>query len=1150
MNTDQDQFSPGCSFRLIVGPARSGLTTRLIEEVKPALWDPEPRRVLWLVPSHQTARRLREQLVDSGIGASLSIWIGTFDSLAAEVLARSGVSFRPIGGKARWELIHLLIRKLGIQEQLQYFLPIANTPGLTDRLNHWISRCQRVGVDPNGIRQTLDGEPSARMADFLRIFSEYQETSRRNRWLDAQQRLWEASRLLREGSTDFLHPCEIVVLDGFLELLPAELAILQTLGQHARKVFATLILDRRRPDLFSKTRRTRERLVSLFGRSSLQEEYEDRSTYFEAPGLCHLERRLFLPPGKAPPANNTTGIKILVGANLPQEVELVAQEIKGLLVDGDPEFGVGKIRPTDIVVVVPSFAEYGDRIWQTFREFGIPTFVEGGFPLSRVGIVRAFLTLVGLEVEGWRLPTILAVLRNRYFHSAWLPEGNPTVLADVENVLRSLNIAGGKEVVLERLKSRVSQQSAEQEGEIEDCSPDLRTLRVLAELADHFSSWENPAPWAVWLNRWKHLAQKCGLVSELVVEEAASSHWVRTAGSSSLISPEEEEKLKILDRRAWRALWSKLDDLKNLYTATGMADQDFTSTEAFELLRRVASRTAILPEFEETGRVRVLSPATVSGLSAPYVFVMGLREGNYPTPMPELAVWNEDEVRRLGKLGIDPVSITAKVEEEMLLFYRVVTRASRRLFLSYPAADEKGEPLLPSPFLEEIELACGKDSITKHLPENLSPLPRGQYPFTYAHWRILAVHQALSGRIELLERLCGSEGDSQLGAYIQRGLVLRVNRGKFGVFTAYDGMLEGKRIREALRELFQKQPRFSPTVLENYAACPFRFLLRDMLKIEPPAEVKVETDFLQRGRRFHEALAKFHQTLIERCGRAVCFEDVGSEIPEEELTDIWEQSFVPPEDENPSALAAAGYELDKRQWLALGPVYLEQWQNYDKYCRDHFGTVFKPKWFERLIGGQRNQEGVPPEPFLLELNKREALLLHGRIDRIDIAQCGEITWVAILDYKSGSSPPVPPNSWRECLENGIGLQLALYLLAAEEKHVHPPPVKAIFGGYWMLFGRGLAERSALPLYEICSPKDRAGKNLMPTNLWKELRDEIVPQTCWQILQAIRRGEFPPAPNSEAECRFCPYRTVCRVGECRDLTKTWTWKESSSPPGKR
>ena len=1146
MTNNSSSYSfPRCSIRLFTGPARSGLTTRLISEVRPALTEPEPRKVLWLVPSHRAGERLREQLVDSGVRATLSIWIGTFDSLASEVLAGSGLPFRPIGGELRWELLHLIVRKLAAQGELQYFRPIASTSGLTDRLYHWISRCQRVGVDPDRIRQTLDGEPSPRISEFLKIFSEYQETCRTNRWYDAQRRLWEADRLLREGAVSLSLPTEIVVLDGFLELLPAELAILQTLARHVREVLATLLMDPKRPDLFSKTSRTRDRLLSLFGQASVQEECVGAATYFESAGLRHLERYLFFPPGEAPAAEDTTGVKIIVGANVAQEVELVAQEIKRLLIDGDPDFGDRVVRPKDVVVVVRSFAEYADRIWQTFREFGIPTYIEGGLPLSRVGIIRALLTLIALEVESWPLPKLLAILRNRYFRPRWLEGGDSAVVAQVETVLRSLNLAGGKEAVLEQLRNWVSAKSQEeQQPGAENPCPELRTLQIVQELAECFSSWREVASWGEWIRRWTLLAERCGLLSELSAEISPAKQPEAMGKSPPWIPAENGEELRLLDRRAWIVLSSKLGELQNLYEATGIAEQAFTAKEAFELLRQIAARTVIIPQPEESGRVRVLSPASASSLSAPYVFVMGLTQGSYPTPMPELSVWNKEELLRLGKLGIEAISLTAKVEEEMLLFYRLVTRASRRLFLSYPAADEAGEALLPSPFLEEIELACGKERIAKQLPESLSPLPRAERPFTIGHWRIKAVNEAISARTQLLELLCGPESNSTLGTNIRHGFVVRIHRGRFRVFTAFDGMLAGKRIREALKRVFQQQPSFSPTQLESYAACPFRFLLRDLLGIEPPPEVRVETDFLQRGLRFHHALAKFHQTLIERCGKEVCYEDIRSEFSDQALREIWEESFEPPPQGSPSSLAAAGYELDRRRWQAFQPTYLEQWQNYDKYCEGHFGTVFKPKWFERWIGRQRGQgEEGPPEPYLLKLDKRETLRLHGRIDRIDVAQMGDTTWLAILDYKSGSSPPVAANSWKESLANGIGLQLALYLLAAEENYVLPPPAIPIFGGYWMLSGRGLAERSVLSLYEVgASPKKKSDIALTRVNDWEKIKGEILQQTCLQILNAIRRGDFPPVPISELECRGCPYRTVCRVGECKDLLKTWSWKE--------
>jgi hypothetical protein len=95
----------------------------------------------------------------------------------------------------------------------------------------------------------------------------------------------------------------------------------------------------------------------------------------------------------------------------------------------------------------------------------------------------------------------------------------------------------------------------------------------------------------------------------------------------------------------------------------------------------------------------------------------------------------------------------------------------------------------------------------------------------------------------------------------------------------------------------------------------------------------------------------------------------------------------------------------------------------------------------------------------------------------------------------------------------------------------------------MLSGRGLAERCVLSVYDVwSSPKKKSDTALTRTNDWEKIKGEILQQTCLQILNAIRRGDFPPVPISEMECRGCEYRTVCRVGECKDLLKAWSWKE--------
>ena len=96
---------------------------------------------------------------------------------------------------------------------------------------------------------------------------------------------------------------------------------------------------------------------------------------------------------------------------------------------------------------------------------------------------------------------------------------------------------------------------------------------------------------------------------------------------------------------------------------------------------------------DESGRVRVLSAASVRHLKIPYLFLAGLSERSFPAAESDDGVYSQAERQRLIEAGLPLPSRGDRQSEEMLLFYEAINAATRRLWLSYPAVDEKGEPL-------------------------------------------------------------------------------------------------------------------------------------------------------------------------------------------------------------------------------------------------------------------------------------------------------------------------------------------------------------------------------------------------------------------------------------------------------------------------
>ena len=120
-------------------------------------------------------------------------------------------------------------------------------------------------------------------------------------------------------------------------------------------------------------------------------------------------------------------------------------------------------------------------------------------------------------------------------------------------------------------------------------------------------------------------------------------------------------------------------------------DPDLVNPSLYDYLARVslASRDD-LDSKDEGGRVNLMTIHAAKGLEFPVVFVAGVEKGIIP------------HARSVEEAE-------ANVEEERRLFYVAITRAKRKLFLSYCASRRRmGKPVeaFPSPFLEELPSAC------------------------------------------------------------------------------------------------------------------------------------------------------------------------------------------------------------------------------------------------------------------------------------------------------------------------------------------------------------------------------------------------------------------------------------------------------------
>jgi ATP-dependent helicase/DNAse subunit B len=333
----------------------------------------------------------------------------------------------------------------------------------------------------------------------------------------------------------------------------------------------------------------------------------------------------------------------------------------------------------------------------------------------------------------------------------------------------------------------------------------------------------------------------------------------------------------------------------------------------------------------------------------------------------------------------------------------------------------------------------------------------------------------------------------------------------------YDGLFRDPSVIAQAAELFGPERVFSPTALEDYVACPFKFFLRHVLYLEPLEEPREEIEVTRRGQAFHRALARLHRRLKEA--------GVAEPTAEAEALALAELEAAIAEDVHraPSPAAKELWRLEGRRLLRAAARYGDQWRKFLKPWRER-GTAPQPHLFEVDFGLTTVAGATPYGPLVIRTAEVE-VRVSGRIDRVDLAPLADGVGFWIIDYKTGRSQHYTGAD----LASFRKLQLTLYALAVEEVLLAGQGARPLGLAYWLVSEEG--PKVALP-----------GRNVLlwldETQRWRQVRRQLEEWVA-MLVGHIRRGAFPLAPRSEHCTQTCPFGEVCRITQARSVPKDWS-----------
>ncbi len=295
----------------------------------------------------------------------------------------------------------------------------------------------------------------------------------------------------------------------------------------------------------------------------------------------------------------------------------------------------------------------------------------------------------------------------------------------------------------------------------------------------------------------------------------------------------------------------------------------------------------------------------------------------------------------------------------------------------------------------------------------------------------------------------------------------------------------------------------SPTALEHWAKCPFRYFLGRVLSVAEttkPEDTLTLTP-LERGNLIHHALERFVREAPPR------------RSPDEPWTAAERARLIEIAKDLCRDAEASGVTGRPLLWRLERERILRDLRGFldkDEDLRAEFGVV--PMEVELSFGMQKD---VPP--VLVHIADR-TLAFRGRIDRVDRAP--DDTRLLVLDYKSGSPWPYR-ELHKDAVQRGTSLQLPVYALAAHAQFGS----EAVAAYYWFVTERQNYERKGYTVDQYTLAR------------FREVLDVIV--------GGIENGLFPARPGPSRQdgyenCQICPYDRVCPG----DRLRAWERKRNA------
>lgn len=503
------------------------------------------------------------------------------------------------------------------------------------------------------------------------------------------------------------------------------------------------------------------------------------------------------------------------------------------------------------------------------------------------------------------------------------------------------------------------------------------------------------------------------------------------------------------------------------------------------------------------------------GMEFEIVHILGMAEGAFPPRLYDEVII-PDQYR--GELGSNcPLALRDQRRIEERRVFRAALASGCKRVLSYPRSGGGGQRRgYPSPWLvreaDILHRKCQHAAVSEST--TYTPVSSANLEAMAAEPWLSVIHSIHDSVLSLGSLVAADVYDYDMhslarwhasgyridkhfliaeGSISHRALKME-RAARSTSFTAWDGnvaSLSGRSRRLGV----PGESAHSPTQLELWAKCPFRYYLQHVLEVtvlDHPEEVLTISP-LDRGLLVHNILERFIRSLQES-GQLPGYGESWASDHRALLVEIAEGEFAKAE--------ARGITGRPLLWDVAKSAMRDDLSLFLKKDSEiRAEMVTRPIVVEWRFGFG---ETSPYPPVILDIGGGQQISFRGVIDRVDADASGSKLF--IVDYKTGSSYP-----YRDMKDDPLGagkhLQLPVYALAVRSRFGQECEIQA---AYWFVSARGGFETRDMILSE---PLESGFRDMVRL-----------------IVSGIEGGLFPANPGSGGEgynnCAYCDYRRIC------------------------